>query len=186
MRRKNSISMAATVGTIVLMAGGIGRAQSSMMVATAWAPVDQAAERLFRQADSDKSGFLSPDQFKTIEPKLNKSISELARKGALRRLPPNALNAKSFGLMLPGAKQISCPEFVLEARSRASRLLAKQNPPIGMPGPFLPAIGMNGNHPHSKQHTNRSNGNPRNVNQNNGGAPRPRDTAAAFSGGNSV
>jgi hypothetical protein len=112
------------------------------MVADGWGPVDQTAERLFRRTDSGGSGFLSVDQFKAVEPKLNQSIRELARRGALDGLPPNALNAKSFGLMLPGAKEISRPEFVLEARARASKLLRRMTPALGMPGPGMPGPGM--------------------------------------------
>jgi len=167
---------AVVVGTLVLIDNGAVKAQSQTLVATAWAPVDRTAERIFRQADADDSGFLTPDQFKAVEPKLNKSIVELARRGALRGLPPNALNAQSYGVMLPGAKEISRPEFVLEARSRASRLLGRMPPFAGMPGPGMPGLGTNAGRPHRKQHSNRGNNGP----------PQPRDTAAINIGGNSV
>ncbi len=171
MECKDLPSTAAVVGILVLIISGAAQAQSDTMIATAWAPVDQTAERIFQQADADKSGFLTPDQFKAVEPKLNRSIVELARHGALRGLPPNALNAQSNGVMLPGAKQISRPEFVLAARSRASRLLGRNTPFAGMPGPD-----MNAGRPHRKQHPHRSNN----------GLPQPRDTAAMPSGANSL
>lgn len=143
--------LAAAAALGVLAQNSAARADADRVVDFAWAPIDQAAERLFRQADSDHSGFLTVSQFKTIEPKLNNTVVQLVRDGALPGVPPNALNALSNGLLLPGSDEISRPQFVLEARSRATRVMRMLGAGPGR-GPGMPTAGFGGGNRTGRHH----------------------------------
>lgn len=151
LRTTCTVWLAAGAAVLIGGAGRAARADADRVVDVAWAAVDDAAARLFRQADADHSGFLTLSQFKLIEPQLNSAVEQLVRRGALWGVPPNALNAQSNGLMLPGAHEISRPEFVLEARSRATRVLRVLGPGPG-PGPGMRTAGMGGGGRHGHHH----------------------------------
>ena len=93
----------------------------------AWRPVDRLAERIFRSVDSSGDGLLTDVEAKQAVTALRRQLDGLVRRGALRGIPPTALNAQATGLKLPGQEKTSQPEFVLFARSQALRL-ANSNP----------------------------------------------------------